>query len=406
MIDFLRNYILQGNKSLYMKKDMNKVIIIGPDHHNTLGTVRCFGVNHIKPYGIIVKADDSPLFVTKSKYWEKTWVINDDEKIYDILIENFSNERLKPVVISCSDGSMRFIDMHLKKIEHKFIVPSLNHKQGAITELMDKEKQAVFLKENRIFTFGSQIFDLSNNCNSSEVTFPVILKPIVSAEGDKSDIAICYNEIDYSNKITDFRQSGYQRVLIQHYYTGLTEYLLTGMVTEKGKVFSVYKNIRQWPLKTGSGCYSSIVTDSDCNSFASDLLETLQLVGFSGPIDIEFFNDGTAFFVNEINWRVSGRNYVSFFDKKFSTLFYYFDIIGVANRPETKNIIKGYAINEASDIRSALLSKKVPLFKWIGQLITADSYALWFWRDLKPTFSRYKYYLKKSHQKESEKDDS
>lgn len=33
---------------------MNKVILIGGSHHNGLGLVRSFGVNGIRPYGIIV----------------------------------------------------------------------------------------------------------------------------------------------------------------------------------------------------------------------------------------------------------------------------------------------------------------------------------------------------------------
>lgn len=32
----------------------NKVILIGGNHHNGLGLVRCFGINKIFPYGIIV----------------------------------------------------------------------------------------------------------------------------------------------------------------------------------------------------------------------------------------------------------------------------------------------------------------------------------------------------------------
>ena len=33
---------------------MNKVIIIGGDHYNALGLARVFGVNGVKPYGLLI----------------------------------------------------------------------------------------------------------------------------------------------------------------------------------------------------------------------------------------------------------------------------------------------------------------------------------------------------------------
>ena len=49
---------------------MNKVILIGGDHHNGLGLARSFGINGIKPYGIIVTGRNKHSFISKSKYWE------------------------------------------------------------------------------------------------------------------------------------------------------------------------------------------------------------------------------------------------------------------------------------------------------------------------------------------------
>lgn len=378
-----------------MKKELNKVIIIGTDHHNVLGTVRCFGVNHIKPYGVIVKTDDSPLFVTKSKYWADTWVIDDDDKIYDTLIKHFPDEKRKPVIIGCSDGSMGFIDSHLELLEERFIVPSLNHQQGAINALMNKENQTRFLHENGISAFSSQTVNLHDGINTDELDFPVILKPVVSFEGDKKDIAICSDKSEYQRTITEFISKGYRRVLVQHYYKDLTEYLITGMITEKDLSFTVCKNIRQWPLKTGSGCYSCFVNDEACLVFVRDVLTKLQNLGYQGPIDIEFFRTHNSFYLNEINWRVSGRNYVDLHNKKYSSYLYYFNRIG-EQYPALKNRkATGFVINESSDIRSAVLSKEVSLLKWLVQLFFAKSYALWFWKDLKPAFARYKYYLKK-----------
>ena len=64
----------------------NKVILIGGNHHNGLGLARSFGVNGIKPYGVIVGEGAEHGFVRKSKYWAKTWVIKSDDEIVEFLL--------------------------------------------------------------------------------------------------------------------------------------------------------------------------------------------------------------------------------------------------------------------------------------------------------------------------------
>ena len=377
-----------------MNDELNKVIIIGTDHHNVLGTVRCFGVNNINPYGIIVKNDDSPLWVIKSRYWAKTWVTDSDKNIYDILIANFSNEKKKPVVICCSDGAMSYVDSNLDKLSEKFILPSLNREQGAITRLMNKEIQSEFLYQNGIKTLESKIINLADNLNENTFEYPIILKPVASIEGDKKDITICHNYNELKKAFNELISAGYERVLVQPYVSKITEYHLTGSVSGHSISFTASKNIRQWPTKTGSGSYSCFVNSGQILDFSEKVLQKLQTVGFSGPIDIELFEINQQFYVNEINWRSSGRVYVNLYNRIYSTYYYYLDVSGIDYNKYSKKKT-GYAINETADIRNAIFSKNVSFPKWIIQLFRSKCYALWFSNDLKPTLSRYKYYIKK-----------
>ena len=77
---------------------MNKVILIGGSHHNGLGLVRSFGVNGIRPYGIIVCPLGGDSYLTHSRYWEKTYCVASDEAAVDLLYKKFSGEKEKPVV--------------------------------------------------------------------------------------------------------------------------------------------------------------------------------------------------------------------------------------------------------------------------------------------------------------------
>lgn len=120
---------------------MNKVIIFGGDHYNALGLVRVFGWNNIRPYGILTADDKKNLFASKSKYWEKCWIVKNEEEGLKKIVELFSNECEKAVLVPSSDGAESVIDQNLDVLKENFYVPGIKEKQGAVSELMNKTKQ-------------------------------------------------------------------------------------------------------------------------------------------------------------------------------------------------------------------------------------------------------------------------
>ena len=173
------------------------------------------------------------------------------------------------------------------------------------------------------------------------------------------------------------------------------EYLLTGAVLEDTAIYTVCKNIRQWPVHTGSGCYSITVYDKRVMSFIDAVVLRLRRLGFSGAIDIEFFGCEDAFYINEINWRSSGRNHVGLFTKTFPTYQYYLSVTGQPLLQQQIMQKPALIMNEGVDIRNALVDKNISILKWFFQLIRTKNYAFWFSKDLKPAFARYRYYFKK-----------
>ena len=161
----------------------NKVILIGGNHHNGLGLARSFGVNGIKPYGVIVGEGAEHGFVRKSKYWAKTWVIKSDDEIVEFLLSIFRDEKEKPVVIPYSDGAAEEIDLSLDRLKEYFLLPSIGGQQGKIAELMDKQKQVEFAQTYGIPMAKSCVVDLSDIRLPEDMIYPCIVKPVVSAEG-------------------------------------------------------------------------------------------------------------------------------------------------------------------------------------------------------------------------------
>lgn len=375
--------------------EWNKVVLIGESHHNGLGLVRTFGINGIKPYGIIIGKNSEKSFLHKSKYWKKTWSVLNEEDAVQILTKEFGNEKKKPVVIPWSDGMAELLDKKLNDLSTQFILPSLSNEQGAIVNLMDKQKQVEFAATHGIKMLETQVLEDFSKKETIKISYPRILKPVASIEGVKNDIVICENEDEFEKALQRLKEIGYKRILIQNYLKERKEYLLTGAVTNKLKSFSIALNIRQWPIGMGSGSYSELEVAKSIILYGNKMLELLQQIGFNGLIDIEIFCDkDNNFFINEFNWRSSGRNFVSLYTEVYSAYQYYCSVIGQPVRGKCVNDKKGFAMNEATDLRHVVYGN-LSLREWLHCVCKTKSYALWYAKDLKPTLMQYFYLVRK-----------
>ena len=150
----------------------NKVIIIGNDHVNTLGVIRIFGENNIKPYLIVVSATKR-VAIVKSKYVEKYWICKNEHDAILTLCSHFLNEKDKPVVIPTSDSIALLLDKNYERLNNKFIIQSINNTGGMIEQYMEKYKQFELAKKssdisvkqvkNAVSTADSSIDTLRNN---------------------------------------------------------------------------------------------------------------------------------------------------------------------------------------------------------------------------------------------------
>lgn len=372
--------------------DKNKVILIGGNHHNGLGLVRSFGVNGVRPYGIIINNSTKRSFVSKSKYWEKVWEVKDDEAAIKLLYSFFSNEKIKPIIIPWSDSAAEYIDEHYNEISNKFITQSINGEQGRIVELMNKQKQMEFCEQYGISMLKSQILDLMCNIDQ-QISFPVILKPVMSVEGEKLDITICSDEKEFLDAVNIMKEKGYRRILVQQYLQNRKEYVLTGAVNESIISYTIISNVRRWPISMGCGSFSKFETKEEVLDYGEGILNLIQEVGYSGNIDLEFFEDSYGkFYLNEINWRSSGRNFVSMYTHVYSCFYYYQTLIGETPQQQFINTSGGYTMNESTDLRHVFFGD-LSFGDWLRDNKQTHSYSLWYKKDLKPTIYQYRYLI-------------
>lgn len=367
----------------------NKIILIGSNHHNGLGLARSFAKYGIKPYGIICSKSGEN-FIFQSRYWEKTILIESEKQIVDVLLSSFSEEKCKPVIITYSDSAEAVIDSNLNVLSEHFILPSINNEQGKIVCLMNKQAQYEFCTCAGVEMLPSQILDIEDVMYWHIDMLPIIIKPVSSYSGDKKDIVIIHSEEELERATRELEQKGYNKVLAQKYLEKRKEYLIVGSILANDYSYSMCENIRQWPPDTGSGSYSRITCNKELDAFCRKVLGIIQKEGYRGCIDIELFGDEKGdYYVNEINWRSSGRNYICAFTGAQSSVAYYYDRVGNARYcGELINKKEGYAINGFADIRNVLLAHNTNPVRWLMEYCNANAHSVIDMHDMGPFFSK------------------
>lgn len=383
---------------------MNKIITIGGEHHNGLGLARIFGLNNYEVHSLVVSEKKSN-FLSKSKFVKFSKIFVSEKEAFDYIIENYSEEIEKPFVIPYSDGAALELDNRLDIFKEHFFVPSISDKQGMIVHLMNKENQYKFAKENNIKMAQTEILNLSESLNLEKMNlkFPCILKPIISAEGDKKDITICNNNEELNLAIEMLKLKKYKNILLQEYLTVDYEIDVFGSICKNSNFISLIptRTIRAYPPKGGTNSFSQIITDKDIIRKCETIIKTLQKIGFNGLYDIELFVVGNNVLLNEINFRNSGDDYMALSQGFYYPIFWVDDILSTICRDKDECTIQksnnplraDFCMTEFADLRN-VLKKKCSLKQWISDYKKTSDFAVKFKGDMKPYYSRLFYYIK------------
>lgn len=283
-------------------------IVFGIEHYTALGIVRSLGREGILPELIAVKGKST--VVSSSKYISKVHYVNSIEEGYDVLLKEyggFTNINNLPVVYCSDDKTMGYLDLHYDEIKNRFIMFNA-HKQGRITEYMDKFKILECAKKNGLNILETRL------CKNGEILegieYPIITKSISpNVGGWKSDVHICSSEQDLREAYKDIKAD---TVLIQKYIEKKNELCLDGFSTNKGKrLFISIATIYNYLIK---GYYSPYMTvkNFDNEQVYESLKGMFSDIGFDGVFSVEFLIDeNDNLYFSEINFRVSTWSWAS-----------------------------------------------------------------------------------------------
>ena len=342
----------------------------------------------VRPYGVLTEKGRK--YVSRSRYWRKVFAVQDEEDLINPLLENFINEDHKPVLIPCLDGQAALIDQNYDLLKERFILPSINGRQGEIVKAMNKLRQYELAQDHGVKMTPTISIMLPQGARTTpDFEPPYILKPVMTVEGEKLDIEVCADLASYRAAIDKFTTLHYPRILVQRYLSERREFCISGAIMPSGGFdMAVVENLRRWPLNFGIGSFAKLSLEDDVISYARELMSFARDVGYVGPIDIEFFQSKErVFYLNEINWRSSGRNFISFYTGIHPAYDYYLDATNATRQTFARiNTRAGLVFSGRGELHLAQ-EGNLPYRTLLRDMLRANSYSTWFWRDPIPFVS-------------------
>ena len=355
----------------------NKVIVFGCNHQNMLGLVRSLGEKGIRPYCVCLQNNDGLVF--RSKYPAECHYAESPQDGYEYIVNHFSNEIPKPVLLSSDDMTETLFDKNASSLREHFIVPAAEE-DGRLTYLMSK-KNIGDIAAKYGFKIPQMIYLKKNDAIPNNLDFPVFTKALKSIDGGKKTERKCNTRDELVAVLKDCHSEG---VLVQQYIDKVDEIDFIGY-TANGDVYLPYI---QHQLRFSDNAYGGYhrFDKTDENEVTANIRKILKEINFQGLFSVEFLVDKSGeWYFTEINFRHDGHDYLITGAGINLPWLYCCAVTGenVDLKPSVKKV-SFTGMNEIVDINQFVRTKKLSLIKWFWQFLTVDTHIMWNWRDLGP----------------------
>ena len=361
---------------------INKINIIGTNHHNTLSMVRCFGEEGRKVNLFIY--GDNHSFIASSKYVDNvSYYATASDAVAAIPLDS-SN---KPLVIACSDEVASLMDLQydvLRQGCHFFNAGET----GRVTAFMDKQKQLHLAKECG-FQAPSSIDVLPKDVVCTEVNFPCFIKPKASIYGGKN-IAICQNEEELKTALKKYNPQ--YNILVQDFIQKDYEIVVLG--ASFGEKILVPGFIQKHREERGGTTYSTVRSIIELDQrLVEACRQLIKKIGYQGLWGIECIKQGDKYYFLELNMRNDATTYAM----KVAGVnlpFLYMQLLEKINSSIVLNPVR--TINSMVEFNdfNFVLKGKVGLFRWISEYKRCKCKYYFSDEDPKPFSEMKKIYLK------------
>lgn len=358
-----------------------EVVVFGKAGYNTLGVLRSFKKQNIDTFLLLIHSKQMKTILCSNAITRFKIVTSEEEGV-NFLLNYYSNEEGKTVIIPTSDSAESILDWHYHELINRYYFPNCG-KVGQVNLIMDKKIMTDYAKENNIAVPYSVHYSKSEII-PDYIPYPCIIKPQKSIMGSKADIRVCRNQRELERAIQDAYST--HSFLIQQYILKEYDILLIGCrLNSTGQVFlpGIFKKYR-WISNGEDGSWGIITSHIEQYFNKENIIGFLNDLNYFGPFSIEFgVMDNIPYFF-EINLRNDGTSH--YFNKLQVDIPYIWsldcmgkDVTSLCSPLD----IDYYFIDEFGDFLN-VFTTKLTIKKWVKDLRKATAFKYYSESDSKP----------------------
>jgi len=280
----------------------NKVIIWGRDGFNALGLLRTYGKAELDVFFLIKRGGG---YANRSKYCVGYHCVESDEEGLQFLMEHFSQESFKPIILTSGDEIAVFINNHKEELEEYFIIPGTAEK-GLQEKYTDKNNMTNLARSLGILCPESRYCQWDSDIDG--VNYPCLVKPAHEKAGHYNEFKykVCRDRAALEHTLKMVRQDS--EFIVQDYIAKEKEVLVYGARMRDGQVILAGALIKSRFSDSGAGSYALITNEVPCSIDTAGIASYLQEIDYYGLFSFEYglLRDRAYFF--EVNLRNDGTS--------------------------------------------------------------------------------------------------
>lgn len=235
-------------------------------------------------------------------------VLNEDPEVFLSCLEALADPAEKQVLLCVDDFLVAIADDHYERLAPFFYLSNINEEQGAVTRLMDKDRQKQLAERCGLPVLRSAVAltGAGGVVIPEDTPFPCFVKPLVSMRGAKKTMTRCDSRAELEALLQ--RLSGGQegRFLAEQYICPRNEYAALG-VSLPGLVWipGAFRYLRSGHReRTGVAITGRIANHPALPEVLEACREYVAALQYRGIFDIDFLEseEGSLYFI-EINFR-------------------------------------------------------------------------------------------------------
>ena len=361
-----------------------EVIVIGYNHHNTLGLIRSLGEAGHHVHLLLMESGFN--YVNKSSYLQSWKLLHNLNEVIPAVQDIAGRCKEKPVLFCSGDGEASFVNNHFIEL-NQYCYTEGAYKNGDVNIYHGKFKSNA-LAQAHGFKIPKTWVVNKFSALPDDLKYPLLVKAGDSIRGGKSVLRKYTNKDSLSDALHKVSEDLYP-LQIQEFIEKEFEIIILGCSIDHGTQVLcpvAEKKLRYYPQEFQTTAYTESIQiegNSDLEIIVDKIASMIRYVGYSGLFSVELIYANNQYYFLETNFRNDGTGYLATICGFNLPDIFCKSIIG-----ERVNI-NGYQyqpchyVNVIADGMN-VIHRRVPLMQWIKQLKRAKCYSHYSKKDRKP----------------------